>query len=569
MSRMRPNFIEDGSPPGERVIFHRLQTLEDDWVVIHSLDVAPSNNNRRTEIDFLVIIPDLGLLCIEVKSHERITFDGERWHPESITRSPFKQALDAKHVLERRFKRILNVPNNGRLPFPIANVCIFTHSHFEINSCVGVNSGELIDARQLDGLDTTRAFAEKLRNCMESELRNTKNRSRLARPLTGVEVDEIVLQCLPIQRRKAGTRQELEAAEKNLLEKLREQQRSVMRLSELNSRLLVTGPAGTGKTLIAIELAKRYSEQGARVGLLCFNQLLGKWLEEQLGEYPSVIAGSAIRTLAAMAGVGVDGARTSDQGYWDQVLPDLILEQMTSPDFRDDCAFDVLLIDEAQDLLSKQTLWDCVMQSVRGGERDGRYTVFGDFSHQVITGGDRLADRIADLKDGIRPVHWELRENCRNLSLIGRSAEILLGVEATIYEGYLRINEDPHLRKFITYSSMDEQKAKVLLEVAALRAEGFSTKDIVLLSFCAAERSLGHSLEAAGEHFCRVGADRSGWISYTTINSYKGMERKVVIITDVDDLQEFQHERPRLFVGATRATERLRIFLTEQAGSLL
>ena len=45
MSRMRPNFIEDGSPPGEKVIFHRLQAVEGDWTVIHSLDVAPSNNN--------------------------------------------------------------------------------------------------------------------------------------------------------------------------------------------------------------------------------------------------------------------------------------------------------------------------------------------------------------------------------------------------------------------------------------------------------------------------------------------------------------------------------------------
>lgn len=568
MSRMRPNFIEDGSPPGEKVIFHRLQAVEGDWTVIHSLDVAPSNNNKRTEIDFLVIIPDLGLLCVEVKSHVRITFDGERWHPDSIKRSPFRQAEDAKHALIRRFKKIRKLPDGARLPFPIAKVCIFTHSSFDIRDCVGLNPTELIDAQQLDHLRTQEEFREKLRSCMLSGLRND-GILPLTVPLTGEQVDEIVQQCLPIQRRKAGTREELEAAEKNLLDMLREQQRPVLRLSELNPRLLVTGPAGTGKTLIAIELAKRLSEQGGRVGLLCFNQLLGRWLEDQLSEHPGVIAGPAIRTLAAMSGISVDSASAGDQQYWDQDLPESILDRMTSPDFKSDYAFDVLLIDEGQDLLPKEALWDCLMQSVFGGQDEGRYIIYGDFSHQVIAGGHGFGERLAAFKKAVRPAQWELRENCRNLSLIGRAAEDLLGAEGSVYEGYRRINWDVHLRKYILYSSAEEQKQKVLGEVAAFRAEGFQSDDIVLLSFCAADRSLGDSLEQSGEAFCRIGAERRGCIPYTTINSYKGMERKVVIITDVDDLREFEHERPRLFVGATRATERLRILLTQQAEDLL
>ena len=125
MSRMRPAFVDDQSSPGEREMFHRLASIDGDWVVIHSLDVAPSNNNKRTEIDFLVIIPEIGLLCIEVKSQEKIEFDGERWHPESIKRSPFKQAEDAKHALVRRFKKIRNVE---RLPLPVANLSEFTGS---------------------------------------------------------------------------------------------------------------------------------------------------------------------------------------------------------------------------------------------------------------------------------------------------------------------------------------------------------------------------------------------------------------------------------------------------------
>jgi hypothetical protein len=39
---------------------------------------------KETEIDFVVIVPDTGILCIEVKSHECIAFDGEQWHPPEI-----------------------------------------------------------------------------------------------------------------------------------------------------------------------------------------------------------------------------------------------------------------------------------------------------------------------------------------------------------------------------------------------------------------------------------------------------------------------------------------------------
>lgn len=568
MSRMRPNFVDDGSPPGERNIFHRLQAIQDNWTVIHSLDVAPSNNNKRTEIDFLVIIPDLGLLCIEVKSHEGITFDGERWHPPTIKRSPFAQAENAKHALIRRFRTIRQVPDGSRLPFPIEKVCIFTHSPFDVTDLVGINPSELIDARQLNRLQTWESFRDKLRSCMISALRNDGiNPPRT--PLTDGEVNGILQQCLPIQKRKAGSREELQAAERNLLDTLREQQRPVLRLAELNRRLLVTGPAGTGKTLIAIELAKRFAEQGARVGLLCFNQLLGRWLEGQLQDHPGVIAGSAIRTLASMAGVVVDGARTNDQAYWDNDLPEAILDRMTSPDFVEECVFDVLLVDEAQDLLPRAMLWDCLMQSVSGGEAEGRYIVHGDFNHQAIGGGQALAERVGAFKGRVVPTHWELRENCRNLSLIGKTAEYLLGVERSVYDGYLRINEDPRLRRYLPYTNLEQQAQLVVAEIEALRAEGFAPEDIILLSFCAADRSIGRRLEQQGLPFCAIGNDQRGLVRYTTINAYKGMERKVVIITDVDDLQTLQHERPRLFVGATRATERLRIALTAQAEARL
>ncbi len=56
------------------------------------------------------------------------------------------------------------------------------------------------------------------------------------------------------------------------------------RLDELedNPRCLFEGAAGTGKTLLAVEYARRRARAGDSVLLVCFNRLLGAWLQEQL-----------------------------------------------------------------------------------------------------------------------------------------------------------------------------------------------------------------------------------------------------------------------------------------------
>lgn len=568
MTRMCPIFIEDGAPPGEKRIFRRLAEIEGDWVSIHSLDVAPSNHNKRTEIDFLVIIPDVGLLCIEVKSHENISFDGRQWSPQTIVRSPFKQAQDAKHALVRRFKKIRQIPEGGRLPFPIGQVCIFTASPFDATGRIGINPSELIDSRQLESLATWHELRDKLKRCLLSSLRN-EHIHPLSTPLTAVEIDQILKECIPIQTRKAQSAEELAAADRDLRSMLREQQRPVLRLAELNHRLFVTGPAGTGKTLIAVEMAKRIAEGGKRVGLFCFNKLLGEWLGIQLHAHPNIVVGTAYGTLSRMTGVPINGSMASEPHYWNTDLPEAFQERMTSPDFAEDYSVDVLIIDEAQDLIPRSMLWECLMLLLHGGERNGTWLVFGDFSNQSITESHGLAERVEFLMSSARPAHWELRENCRNLSLIGRTAEYLLGIETSIYEGYMRAGEDPEFRKYLSYSSTEEQEQLINQEIAALTAQGFKPDEMILLSFCAEENCIARRMERSGQNFSPVARSRPGCVCYASINAFKGMERQVVIITDVDRLYELRHERPRLFVGATRATDRLRIALSDEVADSL
>ena len=54
------------------------------------------------------------------------------------------------------------------------------------------------------------------------------------------------------------------------------------------TRAAVTGPAGSGKTLLAIQIAKRSADRGHRTLLTCFNRRLGRYLIELAGDVPNL-----------------------------------------------------------------------------------------------------------------------------------------------------------------------------------------------------------------------------------------------------------------------------------------
>jgi CO dehydrogenase nickel-insertion accessory protein CooC1 len=60
--------------------------------------------------------------------------------------------------------------------------------------------------------------------------------------------------------------------------------------------VLISGGAGTGKTLIAREAAMRFAAGGGKLLLLCFSDALAVWLRSQIGS--SGITVSTVRRFA-------------------------------------------------------------------------------------------------------------------------------------------------------------------------------------------------------------------------------------------------------------------------------
>ena len=78
---------------------------------------------------------------------------------------------------------------------------------------------------------------------------------------------------------------QIKYAEEELIKLTNEQYRCVDQLDD-NKRCLIEGGAGTGKTLLAIEEAKKAVASGLRVALFCYNKNLGDWFEKYFEDVP-------------------------------------------------------------------------------------------------------------------------------------------------------------------------------------------------------------------------------------------------------------------------------------------
>ena len=116
---MIPAFFPEDAPPGEKMLYRALARSKDtdEWIVLHSLGIADHVKNPEGEADFVVIAPDLGVLVIEVKSHDYVHFEevsGTWASQKPDTRGPFKQASQAMHsirqYLERKQVELRSVP---------------------------------------------------------------------------------------------------------------------------------------------------------------------------------------------------------------------------------------------------------------------------------------------------------------------------------------------------------------------------------------------------------------------------------------------------------------------------
>jgi hypothetical protein len=563
MAHLIPPDFPQGTSPGEVLLFESLreEAVGAGWTVLHSLHLPNHVRQVEGEADFVVLMPGRGVLCIEVKSHLTADYVDGAWHLGAHAspdyRGPFRQAeLAARSVKQ---KVVSAFPSTSSILF--WSCVVFTHCIPAVTSSAGDwHRWQLLTAADLERASIDVLLEEVMRRAREHVGQAPQARwfdPDSPRP-TPTDCDHIKSILRPDVHFLPAT-SSIRTRRAEEIRRFTEEQLAVIEgLDGVNDRALIEGPAGTGKTALAFEEARRVAATETRAALLCFNQQLAADLRRQASQFG--LNRVDISTLHALLlrVARVSPPTHADSEYWSRQLPDLALEAL----MESGPPYTMLIVDEAQDFTTPAYL-DVMDALVEGELARGSWRMFGDFERQAIYSDEpaRCIERILERAAGI--ARFRLRRNCRNTPRVAEYI-VRLGGLSPAYSKVLRPDGGPACTpRTAFYRSAEHQQALLSDTLRDLQATGeLDTGDIVILSPFADSCAARLAGEEDHPPLEKLPQFRSGATSYGTVAAFKGLEAPAVILTDIDEIATPQAQR-LFYVGVSRATDHLRVLVRD------
>lgn len=555
-----PDEPKEQAPYSERLVYKRLgDELPEDAVVLHSLGLVKHRRKIWGEAD-IMILSRYGFFALEVKGGSVACTDGV-WHFGDPARGgytkkedPWTQAKDAmfacKEFLEGKDASLGSVLFGYGVVMPMET---FTTTGCEIEP------GVLLDKRYFSR--NMNEYIRRLRDHWVEEYRTrhgrppplpTHEQIRAARKLLRPNVESAF---------SIGTY--LNGIDEQLLELTNGQIRASRRIAD-NPRTIVRGKAGTGKTVVALDRAKRLAAEGQNVLFLCFNRLLARHMTMSLGG-PEAIPGLEVRHIHSLfrdfietAGLQgqLDVSGISEERLFGEVFPRVFVEAVltTEPP-----QWDAIVVDEAQDLLTPDNL-DALDLILKGGIERGRWHLFMDPLQNIYR--EELTEVVQKRLTATFPVYDTLPENCRNTRQVAVQASIISGIDLETFGA----PEGPPCEN-IYYRSPAHFREELEGSVARLVRGHTPPHQIAILSTKRREKSLVAGMEMiAGKRLVDLSSETPGPddLVFSTMHAFKGLERQVVLAIDMDGIGDPDLARLH-YVGLSRACGLLRCFLPGSA----
>lgn len=496
------------------------------------------------ETDFVVCHPDLGYLCIEVKgggvgfdSSSGDWFSVDRHLQKHAINNPVNQALKAKYSIRSK----LNEHHRWR-DLSLANV-LRGHAVFfpDVGDANALSRPDMPPALVgcAKDLQDPKAWIDVVFSYWGNDASGFTPMGR-----RGVDVLREVFSRSFVVAPLISSQLADQEARRLVLTK---NQIRVLDFLRSHRRVAVSGGAGTGKTVLALEKARRLASEGFRTLLTCYNRQLADHLSSLCAGTPNLDVMSlhqlchrqveranraSGRDLVSEAKVTYPGKDLYEVqlpnalGYSLEILPD---------------RYDAIVCDEGQDF--REEFWVPLELLLADYDSSPLYVFYDDNQNLYACAGTFP----------IRDEPFSLTTNCRNTAPIHVAAyKHYKGVPVSppdIQGDDVQFDESPN---------RDPQAAKINARIVDLVArQGVAAGDITVLvadalhkaEYYAALRRLPLPKPAT---WLEEGARGKSTVLIDTIQRFKGLESPIVILWGLDTIDLSQRQE-LLYVGMSRA----------------
>jgi len=534
---------EEVKSNAEKKVFEILKNLDiKQGFVLHSLGLPKHQSKIYGEIDFVVVC-ERGVACLEIKGGRVECRDG-RWYftdrygvEREKPEGPFAQVIgnmfSLKKVLAEHFKQ-----QPGMKDILLASGVMFPDIEFQSRS------QEIIPEMIYDR--TTEDITAYLNGVFDYWQGRQHKEPRRLSPKNIQDV-AAYLRCDFTYVPSLGDR--LDEVEKKLL-RLTHEQSVVLDALSMNEHLLIEGGAGTGKTLLAMEYARQRCEKGERVLYLTYNKNLAHDIIRRFqGQYSETLQVINIHALFGQyVDIDLDAMKQDPNAYFTEELPEEFLSYLEglAADELAALQYDVLVMDEGQDILKPNYMFS-LDRLLKGGLDKGRWAVFYDEKQNIYN--PEFSDGLEFLTS-YSNTRFRLFINCRNTIQIGTYNARVSQTELGEF-----LKENGEEVQVVSYESDEDFGDKISEVIKGLKKEKVPLHEVVLLSpkryknsklfSCAGKRVAVNELT---DDF----AVKGNVPVYSTIQGFKGLDAKVVVLLDLDKIPGKMYSR-YIYTACSRA----------------